>query len=225
MQTLPPLTRKGERPTASLLRDRTQGKADMATLSEVFADTVVDAAATGFVCAHLQGADKPILWIQDRLSRRESGTPYLAGLPTPLRLITVDVSKPVDVLWAMEEGLRCTGLSAVVGNIWGDPPALDFTASKRLALRAEARALPCWLIRRAAHPNLSAARMRWRLRSLPSAPAPHDARAPGQALWQADLFRARWQTPGEWVAQHASDGIRFEHGQHHKTPTSIEARA
>lgn len=225
MQTLPPLTQKRERPTAALLRDRNQGKDDLATLSEVFIETVVDGAAPGFVCAHLQNTDKPVLWIQDRLSRKEAGKPCLAGLPVPLKLIFVDVSKPVDVLWAMEEGLRCTGLSAVVGNIWGDPPALDFTASKRLALRAEARRLPCWLIRRAAHPNLSAARMRWKLRSLPSLPVPHDARAPGQALWQAELFRARWQTPGEWVARQTPDGITFDHGQHHKTTPAIQAQA
>jgi len=225
MQNLPPLTTKGERPTTALLRDRAVGEGSEATLSEVFAENVTDAAATGFVCAHLHGANKPVLWIQDRLSRREAGTPYVLGLPTPLRLITVDVSKPVDVLWAMEEGLRCTGLSAVVGNIWGDPAALDFTASKRLALRAEARRLPCWLIRRAAHPNLSAARMRWKVRSLPSLPVPHDARAPGQALWQVDLFRARWQNPGEWVAHHAENGIALDHGQRHKTTPAFQAQA
>ncbi len=225
MQMLPPLTEKGARPTAALLRDRAQGQADLATLSEVFAETAVDGAAPGFVCAHLQGSDKPVLWIQDRLSRKEAGKPCLAGLPASLRLIFVDVSKPVDVLWAMEEGLRCTGLSAVVGNLWGDPPALNFTATKRLALRSEARALPCWLIRRAAHPNLSAARMRWRVRSLPSLSVPHDARAPGQALWQAELFRARWHTPGEWVAHQGPEGIAFDHGQYHKTKPALKAQA
>lgn len=225
MQTLPSLSQKGERPAASLLRERTQGQADLATLSEVFAETVVDGAAAGFICAHLQNAPKPVLWIQDRLSRKEAGKPCLAGLPSSLSFIFVDVSKPVDVLWAMEEGLRCTGLSAVVGSLWGDPPALDFTATKRLALRAEARRLPCWMIRRAAHPNLSAARMRWRLRSLPSLPVPHDARAPGQALWQAELFRARWHTPGQWVARQTPEGIVFDHGQYHKTPDRFEAQA
>lgn len=225
MQSLPPLTQKGEFSSTDLLRDRGHGKADIATLSEVFTETATDAAAAGFVCAHLQGADKPILWVQDRLSRLEAGAPYLAGLPSSLRLITVDVSKPVDVLWAMEEGLRCTGLSAVVGNLWGDPPALDFTASKRLALRAEARNLPCWLIRRAAHPNLSAARMRWRVRSLPSQPVAHDARAPGAPLWQAELFRARWHTPGEWVAHQDAKGIQFTHGQLSQIPPAFEARA
>lgn len=214
MHTLPPLTSKGQLPSNQLLRDRTQGDTAQATLCEVFMDSPSDAAGTGFMCAHLQKAEAPVLWIQDRLTQREAGRPYLPGLPLPLKLIFVDVSKPIDVLWAMEEGLHCTGLSAVVGEVWGDPPALDFTATKRLALRAEARNLPCWLMRRAAQPNLSAARERWRVNSLPSAPVRHDMRAPGQALWKADLFRARWRTPGQWVAQHGPDGIILDHAQH-----------
>ena len=181
------------------------------TLSEVFAETAVDGAVTGFLCAQLRGAANPVLWVQDRLSRREAGRPYLPGLPAGLRILLVSVSRPVDVLWALEQGLDCDGLSAVLGEVWGDPAVVDFTATKRLALRSEARALPCWLIRRAAHPNLSAARMRWRVGSLPSAPHPDDLRAPGQPLWRAELFRARWQTPGSWVARDEGAGLALAH--------------
>lgn len=213
MQHLPPLTTKGENTPQMVLRNRNhKQEAPEATFAEVFADTVVDAAATGFICAQLAAAVKPILWIQDRLSRREAGKPYLAGLSAPLKVISVTVSKPADVLWSMEEGLRCTGLSAVLGEIWGDPPCLDFTASKRLALRAEARDLPAWLIRRAATPNLSAARMRWRISSLPSETTRYDMRAPGHPLWRAELFRARWRPPGEWVARQSATGLTLSHG-------------
>ncbi len=199
---------------SALLRDRNAShKADLPTLSEVFAETAIDGAVTGFVCAQLTDVTQPVLWVQDRLSRRETGRPFLAGLPGPLRIIHVDVSKAVDVLWAMEEGLRCTGLSAVLGEVWGDPAALDFTASKRLALRAEAQARPAILIRRAASPNLSAARLRWRVSSLPSTQAPHDIRAPGEPLWRAELFRARWRTPGAWVARHGASGLTLDHAR------------
>lgn len=78
-------------------------------------------------------------------------------------MIRVDVSRPADVLWATEEGLRCKALSCVIGEIWGDSPALTFTATKRLAMCAEAHKVPCWLIRHAASPDLSAARDRWRI--------------------------------------------------------------
>ena len=200
------------RAPAALLRDRNApDRSDLPTLSEVFAETVIDGAVTGFICAQLTDADKPVLWIQDRISRQESGRPYLAGLTAPLKIIHVDVSKPVDVLWAMEEGLRCGSLSAVLGEIWGDPPALDFTATKRLALRAEARGCPAIIVRRAATPNLSAARLRWRVSSLPSLPERDDMRAPGKPLWRAELFRARWRAPGEWVASHDDTGLVLDH--------------
>lgn len=173
-----------------------------ATLSEVFAQSATDGAVTGFVLAHLKAGGGPILWIQDRLSRRECGIPYLAGFPFAAEVLRVDVSRPVDVLWAAEQGLGCPELGAVVAEVWGDPPALDFTATKRLALRAEAHRVPCWLLRRAATPHLSAARERWRVASLPSGNDPHDARAPGMPHWQVELFRSRFRAPADWVARY-----------------------
>ncbi|MGB7268843.1 MAG: hypothetical protein WBC90_04900 [Albidovulum sp.] len=168
-------------------------------MSEAFPTTAADAGVMGFVLSRLPCNSAPILWVQDRLSGQESGNPYLPGL-RGRSVIRVDVSRPADALWAMEEGLRCKALSAVIGEISGDPPVLNFTATKRLALRAEASKMPCWLIRRAASPDLSAARDRWRIASLPSAPHPHDPSAPGAAQWQAELFRSRHQQPGIWVA-------------------------
>ncbi len=172
------------------------------TLAEIFPETAVDAVAIGFMLSRLPKTDAPILWVQDRLSRRETGRPCLAGIGTARPIIYVSLSRAVDVLWAMEDGLRCRALGAVVGEVWGDPPSLDFTATKRLALRSEAADVPCWLIRRAASPDLSAARDRWRVASLPSAPHPHDAQAPGAPRWSLDLFRSRRVKPGEWVAEY-----------------------
>ncbi len=213
------------RTSSALLRDRNApDRSDLPTLSEVFAETAIDGAVTGFVCAQLAAVDKPVLWIQDRVSRRETGRPHPPGLPGQLRVIHVDVSKPVDVLWAMEEGLQCSGLSAVLGEVWGDPAALDFTATKRLALRAEAQARPAILLRRAASPDLSAARLRWRVSSLPSAQSPRDIRAPGDPLWRAELFRARWRTPGAWVARHDDTGLALDHARP-ASPQQIQASA
>jgi protein ImuA len=203
-----------------------QANNPQATLGEVFTDAVIDGAPTGFVLAQLHATDKPVLWIQDRITRRETGRPCLAGLQTISDIIHVDVSKATDVLWAMEEGLRCTDLCGVIGEIWGDPPALNFTATKRLALRAEANNVPAWLMRRAAHPNLSAARERWTINSLPSMNKPYDTQAPGQPLWQADLFRARWKTPGRWVAHYdVHTGLTLNHGITATSPTQMATKA
>lgn len=171
-------------------------------LAEAFAETAWDGAVAGFVLASLPRGPQPVLWVQDRLSRKESGFPALAGIGPARPLITLSLSRAADVLWAMEEGLRCRALGAVIGEIWGDPAALDFTATKRLALRAEAAGVACWLIRRAAHPNLSAARDRWRIGALPSVPHPQDAQAPGAPRWSLELFRSRDARPGQWVASH-----------------------
>ena len=170
------------------------------TLSEVFPTHPTDASAVGFALSQLPRTNAPILWVQDRLSRKEAGHPALAGMPADRPVIMVALSRAADVLWAMEDGLRCRGLGAVIGEVWGDPPALDFTATERLAMRAEAADVACWLLRRAASPDLSAARDRWRVASLPSAPHPHDAQAPGAARWSLDLFRSRRVKPGQWVA-------------------------
>ena len=192
--------------------DRAQAQQAQATLAEIFPDTSVDAAAVGFALAHLKPGHGPILWLQDRQSRQETGRPYLAGMGVTLDLLYLDLNRPADVLWAMEEGLRCPSLGGVVAEVWGNPTVLDFTATKRLALRSEAHNVPAWLIRRGAVADLSAARERWRIASLPSATVPDDMRAPGAPLWRADLFRARWRTPGQWVARYDKDGLVMEHG-------------
>ena len=186
------------------------------TLSEVFAATATDGAATGFVLAQLGSRRGPVLWVQDRVSRREGGRPFASGLASllgrPVEVLYLEAGRPVDVLWAMEEALGCASLSAVVGEVWGDPPALDFTATKRLALRAERGGVQAWLLRRAATADLSAARERWRLSALPSPPAPDDLRAPGWPIWRARLTRARGRIPGEWVASHeAGRGLALRH--------------
>jgi len=181
------------------------------TLSEAFPDTPADASAMAFALSRLPRTHAPILWVQDRLSRKEAGRPMLAGMSGDRPIIMVDLSRAADVLWAMEDGLRCRSLAAVIGEVWGDPPALDFTATKRLAMRAEAAQVSCWLIRRAASPDLSAARDRWRIASLPSAPHSHDPQAPGAARWSLDLFRSRRAKPGQWVATYdrAADRVHF----------------
>ncbi len=189
-----------------------------AILRDALPDAPFDAAATGFVLACLPDSKDPVMWIQDRMSRRENGRLYgaaLRGFGFAGHILRVEVSHPRDVLWAMEEGAACAGLSAVVGEIHGAPEVLSFTATKRLALRAESSGVPLWLIRSGDHGALSAARERWRLRSVRSAPNRFNAQAPGAPLWEADLFRARGRAPGVWTAaydghaQRASDRLRL----------------
>jgi protein ImuA len=170
------------------------------TLSELFAVSPRDGGWAGFLQAQID-AQKPLLWVQDRMAILEAGRVHPTGLPFR-NLIHVETRDARDALWAMEEGLRCSGLSAVIGELWGDPAALDFTATRRLAVAAERFGVPCWLVRLGGHANLSGARMRWRIASRPSLLHPLDSKAPGKPAWQAELFRARGFAPGQWTFAH-----------------------
>lgn len=173
-----------------------------ATLSEVWAPAS-NPAATAFALSAMVRPG-PVLWVQDRLSAKEAGVPYAPAINR--EIIHVRVSRVHDALAAMEMALNCPALGGVLGEIWGEAARLDFTATKRLAMRAEAGGVPCWLLRRAAAPGLSAARDRWRIASLPSAAEPWDDRAPGAPRWRAELFRSRGSRPGLWVARNEQRG-------------------
>ncbi|MDF1736696.1 MAG: hypothetical protein P1U37_15500 [Minwuia sp.] len=170
-------------------------------LVELFADSR-DGGAVGFALAQIPRAQS-ILWVQDRMCAQEMGQPHGRALARfggdPDRLILACARHAGDVLWTMEEGLACPTLGAVIGEIWGEPKALDFTATKRLALRAERTGIAVFLIRfGAATASASVARRRWRVTSTASAPHPHDPRAPGEPRWRTELFRARDARPGTW---------------------------
>ena len=177
------------------------------TLSELFAGSPRDGGWTGFLLPQL-AADRPLLWVQDRMAIREAGRVHPAGLPG-VHLIHVEARDARDAMWAMEEGLRCSGISAVIGELYGDPASLDFTATRRLAVAAERTAMPCWLVRLGGTANLSGARMRWRVASMPSLPHPLDPKAPGAAAWDAELFRARGHAPGRWNVAHEKGGFHL----------------
>jgi protein ImuA len=172
------------------------------TLSELFAASPRDSGWAGFLLAQVERS-KPVLWVQDRMAVVESGRIYPPGLGDS-DILHVEARDARDALWAMEEGVRCAGLSAVIGELWGDPAALDFTATRRLAVASERSHVPCWLIRLGGSANLSGARMRWRIASAPSLLNPLDARAPGLPAWDVELFRARGTPPGRWTVAHDS---------------------
>ena len=144
---------------------------------------------------------RSVLWVQTRQAVKLAGRPYRAGLPSDVRhrVIHVLAEKPEDALFALEEGVRCRDVAFVMGEITGNPNALDFTASRRLTLTAQRNRVPLYLVRLDAARDLSSARMRWDVAAEPSPPPQWDANAPGPPTWRAELFRARTHAPGEWL--------------------------
>src|SRR5258708_9209285 len=82
-----------------------------------------------------------VLWIAEDLLLGENGALYGPGLEAigiaPERLITVAAVRGRDVLWAMEEALRCRAVGMVIGEM--RPRGIDQVATRRLALPPPAR--------------------------------------------------------------------------------------
>jgi len=157
------------------------------------------AAASGFVLALAASAGdaRAVLWIAEDMGLIENGTPYGPGLDdldlAPERLVTVAAAKSRDVLWAMEEALRCRAVGAVVGEIRAD--RLDLTASRRLSLAAGRCGACAFLLRTVPGTEASAAATRWVVAAAPSAAR---AAGPGPPRLSVQLTRNRRGPVGSW---------------------------
>lgn len=157
--------------------------------------------------------EAPLVWVQDVRAERELGTLgatgawFAHGLPGRT-LLRVRARNATQALWAMEEAVRAG--ACVVGEVWGAPRVLDFTATRRLELFSRAGGVSCLLVRlgRDTAESSSGARWRWRITPHPSAPDPFDPRAPGAPRWMLELVRARTRPPGRWVVEAAPADAR-----------------
>lgn len=163
---------------------------------EIFADTLTHTgAAFGFALAQAKGMLTParpgLLILQLKSDLQELGLPYALGFKsfgldaTAFVLIRTDTI--TELLWAMEEAIACRAVGAVVADIAYPHKALDFTASRRLALRTAGSGASVFLVRYARDREATAARYRWRVEPQLSRPHPFDDRAPGPPRWRLTL--------------------------------------
>lgn len=173
-----------------------------AQLEEVTAAEPADwAAALGFgldrLCARPD--PRPLALVTTRNWIRERGRPYAAGLRrlgvTPARIILVCVDRESEALWAFEEALKSQAVAGGLAMI--DTAA--FVATRRLDFAAKAGDACGVMLRTRPAADLSAAKVRWSVGSLPSAPDPLDARAPGPMRWSAQVTRRRDGPPADFI--------------------------
>jgi len=185
-------------------------------LHELFALHVDDApSASGFallLAAMASGSGETILWLRTRGAERQSGGVHAPGLAElgvdPARLLFAILPDEATLLAASADALRSNALGALILDIPGNPRMLDLTASRRLALAAEARRAPVFLLRTAAEPAPSAAETRWDVRAAASAPFAADA--PGAAAFDIALLRHRAGRDGlAWRLEWNRDQSRF----------------
>jgi len=115
----------------------------------------------------------------------------------PDKVIFVNLSKNKDVLWVMEEALKCTGLAAVIGEV-GE---MDFKQSRRLQLAVERSQVTGFVLRNYSNKmGNTACAARWQIKPLPSEPVDG---LPGLGFprWQVELLRVRNGQPGNWIIE------------------------
>ncbi|WP_193172984.1 ImuA family protein [Nisaea nitritireducens] len=162
---------------------------------------VRDASVFGFAAAmsvRLLGAARggDILWCL-RDANMFGGMAYgcgLAALGLDMdRVLFVEARDEAQRLWAMEEGLRCTGLAGVVGE-FGPAHAGEAArvAERRLQLAAETSGVTGFLLRSVAGETAAGtADSRWSVRAAPSGGDP-------RPLWSLSLDRLRGGQPAAW---------------------------
>lgn len=157
-----------------------------------------ESSTCGFIAALLSsimGNTGVSLWIS---SSRTLFPPALKhyGI-NPDRIIFIDVKKEKDVLWAMDEALKCGALASVVAEMRD----INFMESRRLQLAVEQSRVTGFILRNnLRNQNTTACVSRWKITSLPSNSV--DA-LPGIGFpkWRVELLRIRNGKPGVWDLQ------------------------
>lgn len=205
-------------------------------LHEVFADDQRSSgAALGFALGQarqLLSRQRPaVLILQLDHDGQPLGVPYGAGLASagldPSHIVMVRPETPVELLWAMEEALACRAVAAVIADIATPMKSLDFTASRRLGLRTAASGSSALIVRYTREREASAARLRWRVASVPGPPRVFDSQAPGGARWQVQLEKGRLgsrREPQEWIVDWTGDGF-VAANREVGSPTATAARS
>jgi len=158
------------------------------------------AATSGFLSGLLSRFMKDsrvCLWIS---ASRALFPPVLKAFGVePHHVIFVDMAREKDVMWAMEEALKCGGLAAVVAEV----QTLDFIQSRRLQLAVEKSRVTGFVIRSTSQSiGATACVARWHIRPIASA---LDEGMPGVGFprWEVELLKVRNGNPGRWKMEWA----------------------
>ena len=203
-------------------------------VQEVFTDSVRNGGASlGFALGQARSLLTPrrlaVLYLQLDADAQFFGLPYGPGLSSfgfdPDQLYIVRTRDMKDLLWVAEEALACRAVAGIVAEIGGVPEALDFTASRRLSLRAAESGTSLFLLRYGQERQASAAHLRWHLAPQGSGRKAFDERAPGAARWSLTLEKGAALAPVtrfllEWT-EHGFATIPAEPGGKSRSGTAF----
>jgi protein ImuA len=115
----------------------------------------------------------------------------------PEQIIFLDLQKEKDVLWAMDEALKCSAVTAVVGEVRD----ITFNESRKLQLAVEQSKVTGFIVRNnPKKQNPTACVSRWKITSLPSEEI---GNLPGIGFpkWKIELLRVKNGKPGIWTLE------------------------
>lgn len=112
----------------------------------------------------------------------------------PDRFLFIDIAKENNMLWAIEEALKCSALTAVVGEMRG----ISFTESRRLQLAVEQSKVTGFVLHAPGREaSTTACVSRWKITALPSISV-DGLPGIGHPHWRVELLRVRNGRPSCW---------------------------
>jgi protein ImuA len=108
------------------------------------------------------------------------------------------------VLWAVNEALKCSSLSAVVGEM----PEMNLTASRRFQLAIEEAGVGCFILRNNPKNLLTTAVSRWHVQPIHSK-VEEGFPGVGHPGWRVKLLKVRNGKTGSWDLEWANGSFRY----------------
>lgn len=198
-----------------------------ATIHEFIIDSREQAAASGGFIAGLLAAlmqhSGIAMWIS--VSRQLFPSALKPFGLEPDRMIFADLKREKEVLWTMEEALKCDGLNAVIAEV----QEISFKQSRRLQLVVEQSRVTGIILRNQTQKlNATASSARWKISPLPTVAEPG---MPGLGFprWQVELLKVRNGNPGSWQVEWVAGDfhtlpIQKQEATQHEEPGKTEQR-
>ena len=181
------------------------GELPLGAVHEFICNGLEDTAATGGfisgILSSIMQSGGASIWIS---SSRIIFPPALASFGIqPDKIIFIELKREKEILWAMEEALKCDTLSAVIAEV----KELSFTNSRRLQLAVEQSRVTGFIIRNNPRSlNTTACVTRWKITSLPG--EQHDMPGVGFPKWNVELLKVRNGKPGSWEVAFSGRTLR-----------------
>ncbi len=174
------------------------------TIHEFLAHNPEDTAATeGFIAgllAKLMENGSSCLWIS---RNRKLFPPSLETFGTdPQQIIFIDLYYTKEILWVMEEALKCEGLACVIAEL----SDIDFSQSRRLQLATEKSHVTGFLLRKEPKFSLSATACsaRWNIKPAPTEII-NGIPGVGNPRWEVNLLKVKNGEGGKFLIEWAEN--------------------